>query len=203
MLFIVSYAPLFILIIVKQVHEGEGYLNWGGFNRDSIYLFLEKFGLSAFLGIIIVVGIVGLKIFISNLYKSSDTSGSLINISEVENKNSEAISYIGTYIIPFLFQDYSSWYSLVSLGIVFLVIFFIYINSSLILINPLLNIFCSLYEVKYSEKEGSEPKRGHVITSQKYLEEGDFLMVKNIGHKLFYGKFIEDYVDEYRKGKRS
>lgn len=37
-LFITSYTPLFILIVLKQISENVTYLNWGGINRESITL---------------------------------------------------------------------------------------------------------------------------------------------------------------------
>ncbi len=113
--------------------------------------------------------------------------GDEVTIKDVKNRNSESISYIGTYIIPFLFQSYSTFYELFAISFLLFVIYKIYINSSLLLINPLLNIKYSIYEIDFLDKEKIN-KSGMVITQRKNLEEENIIKIVKIGHKLYYSK---------------
>jgi len=58
------------------------------------------------------------------------------------------MAYIVTYIIPFLAIPFSGWKEGVALTIFFIVLGILYVNSNMIHINPMLNLFgYHLYEV--------------------------------------------------------
>nr|WP_321356999.1 hypothetical protein [uncultured Draconibacterium sp.] len=108
-LFATSYLPLFILLIAKQINSNYEYLKYGGFEIESIEIFITKFGLSFVLSIIAVLGFIGFKLTISNLENDAD-NGYTVEIFDIKNKNSESISYIATYIIPFAFLDLTGFF---------------------------------------------------------------------------------------------
>lgn len=192
-LFATSYLPLFFLMIVRQISQNNQYLNWAGFNIEAILLLFQKFGLSILLFAISFVGILGLRLSIKNISREAKINGHPVTIKDVKNRNAEAISYIGTYIIPFLFQDYSDWYSLISILFLLFVIYKIYINSTLMLINPILNIKYSLYEIEfYDTKDHTKYKSGLIITKDKFLQEDDSHLIHNIGPKLYFGVINEE-----------
>jgi len=197
-LFATSYSPLFLLMILKILFTHSGYLNWGGLDRSAICSYLKYFGLCTVLLGIIVIGSIGLLLFLKHIQRSTDINGFPVEIKDVKNKNNEAISYIGTYIIPFLFQNYSEPYEIISICILLIVVYFIYINSTLILINPVLNLWYSLYEVEFINKmygENKKNKNGLIITRDRFLEEEDHMMFRRIGHKLYFG------LSQFQEGK--
>ena len=122
-LFITSYIPLFGLLILRQIKQNIEYLNFGNFNQESIFLAFRKFGLSGFLLLLAILGFIGLKFLLKNL-DTKKANGELVKIIEVENKNSETISYISTYIVPFIFQDTNNLFDITSIFIVLVIIFF-------------------------------------------------------------------------------
>jgi len=184
-LFATSYLPLFILIILKQLSENYSYLHWGGFNVDAILLCIQNFGLSIFLILFSSIGIVGCKFLLQNLEKLSP-NGENVTVSKIDNKNSESIGYIATYIVPFLFQSFNGWYELVALLFLLVIIYRIYINSNLILINPILSFKYSLFEFEYKQQNG-KMKNGLIISKCRYLEEDSIIKIYEMGFKLFYG----------------
>jgi hypothetical protein len=184
-LFATSYLPLFILLIGKQINNNYECLNYGGIDNVSLMLFITKFGLSFILSIIAILGYLGFALTIKNLEKDSD-NGFKIRIADVKNKNSESISYIATYIIPFAFLDLSGLFDLFSILFLILIIYRIYINSNLILINPVLNIRYALYEVEYIEDENK--RTCFIISKEKYLQESEEIKIYEIGHKMYYSK---------------
>jgi len=184
-LFATSYLPLFILIILKQISENYSFLHWGGLGLDAIFSLIQKFGLSIILLLISFAGIIGCKLLFKNLEKVSP-NGENVTISKIDNKNSESIGYIATYIVPFLFQSFNGWYELFALFFLLIIIYRIYINSNLILINPILSFKYSLFEIEYKQ-QNSKFKNGLIITKDKHLEEDGIVKIYEIGFKLFYG----------------
>jgi hypothetical protein len=183
-LFVTSYIPLFILICLKQCYENRVFLHWGGFEKSAIYTYVQKFGLTTVLMLISLFGIVGCVFIFKNLEKDSK-NGDNVTVTKVSNRNSESIGYIATYIVPFLFQGFNNWYEIFALGFLLLIIYRIYINSTLLIINPLLSFRYSVYEVEY-EITNKKIKNALIITRYKDLNEGNILKIYQIGHKLYY-----------------
>lgn len=182
-LFVTSYLPLFALIMLRQVSENCNYLNWAGFTSDGLKLFLSKFGLTTVLLIISVIGMFGYIKTIGNIQEVAK-NGYPVIVTDVKNKNSEAIGYIATYIIPFLFQSFNGWYECVSVLFLLSVIYKIYINSSLLLINPVLSFKYAIYEIEYMEND--KTKNGLIISSDKYMQDDARIKIYEIGHKLYF-----------------
>jgi len=185
-LFITSYIPLFILIISKQISVNFKYLNWGGLRKEYIYIFITKFGFSSFLITISVFGTVGCFLLFSNFNKNIN-NGENVTLIDVKNKNNESIGYIATYIMPFIFQSFSEISEIFSFLFLMLVIYRIYINSNLLLINPILSFIYSIYEVEYEEQNGKK-RNGLIIIKDKLIEEETIITIYSIGHKLFFAK---------------
>ena len=182
-LFVSSYLPLFILIIVRQISENYLYLHWVGLSNQGIINFVSKFGLSAILICVSILGLIGFIKTLANIEEVAE-NGFPVTVKEVTNKNSEAIGYIATYIIPFLFQSFSGWYECFSVLFLLTVIYRIYINSTLLLINPLLSFKYAIFEIEFQEKGKS--KKGLIISKDKYLLDDANLKLYEIGHKLYF-----------------
>ena len=185
-LFVTSYLPLFILVIVRQIYENISFLYFGGFSIEAFTVFLQKFGLSFFLLLISFFGILGCYLIFKNLEKDA-TNGDNVTVQNINNKNGESIGYIATYIIPFLFQNFSNSYELFAFVFVMFIIYRIYINSNLILINPTLSFKYSIFEIEYKLQNG-KVKNGLIISKNRYLEEDTIIKIYEIGFKLYYCK---------------
>ncbi|EKO3566844.1 hypothetical protein P0E95_003224 [Vibrio metschnikovii] len=191
-LFIVSYLPLFFIMCFTQVYTYREHLYWGGFNGKALYNFIKYFGAVSVIIIVSVFGLIGLIVLLKNVKRRCATSGREVKILDIENKNSESITYLFTYLIPFVFQDLSSFTNVVSITILLSVTFLIYVNSGMILINPTISIKYTLYQVTYLDIESDKTRKGMLLTNCKYLEDGDLVEIEDVGHKLFYANLIED-----------
>ena len=147
------------------------------------YAVVSLFGLSTILLIASLIGLFGCMQTLGNIEEIAE-NGRPVKITDVKNKNSEAIGYIATYIIPFLFQSFSGWYECVSVLFLLCIIYRIYINSSLLLINPILSFRFSIYEIEY--KDWNKEKNGLVISRDKYLQYEADIKIYEIGHKLYF-----------------
>lgn len=182
-LFLTSYSPLFVCIIVRQLYYNRSFLHFAGFNKTGILCLLQKFGLSIFLGFLLALVILGTIIFIKNL-RSISKNGNNVTVKSISNKNAESIGYIATYIIPFLFQSFDELGDIIPLLILLIIIYRIYVTSSLLLVNPVLNCRYSLFEMEYEEK--GDIKQGLMISPFRDIYESDNIKIFNIGYKLFY-----------------
>ena len=182
-LFLTSYSPLFVCIIVRQLYYNRSFLHFAGFNKTGILCLLQKFGLSIFLGFLLALVILGTIIFIKKL-RSISKNGNNVTVKSISNKNAESIGYIATYIIPFLFQSFDELGDIIPLLILLIIIYRIYVTSSLLLVNPVLNCRYSLFEMEYEEK--GDIKQGLMISPYRDIYESDNIKIFNIGYKLFY-----------------
>lgn len=188
-LFITSYIPLFAIVVLKQLNNGSEYLHWGGLNNEAVRCFIRHFGMSAVLLGLSLIGIVGTIVLFYNL-KSNLPNGIIVKVNKINNRNSEAIAYIATYIVPFFASDFSVLFECVVFAIIIMLIYTIYTNSSMILINPLLGIWYSLLEIEYTIV-GDSSKETHdafIITTTKDYKEKINYQIYQVGFKLYYGK---------------
>ena len=185
-LFITSYTPLFLLICLKQIHSNKEFITWGSFTHESILIYFQKFGLSTFLLIISLSGLIGSFFLFKNIEEHAK-NGDNVTIKDVNNRNNESIGYIATYIVPFLFQSFSNWYEIVAFSFLMIIIYRIYINSNLIIINPLLSFRYSIFQLEY-ESANRKIRNGLIITKEKVLNEDAIIKIYPIGHKLFYAR---------------
>ncbi len=189
-LFIVSYLPLIFIMCFVQIYSYSEYLQWGGFTIAALQEFVKYFGVVFVLIVLSVFGTFGFFIFLKNVDRRCTTSGRTIKVVDIENKNSESISYLFTYVIPFVFQDLSTLTNVVSISILLMVTCLIYINSSMILINPTISMKYTLYQVTYLDIESNKTRSGMILTASRYLEEDDLLSIEDVGPKLFYAQSV-------------
>lgn len=185
-LFITSYTPLFLIIIIKVIAKNSDFLYWGGFNWYSFQTFLSKFGLVTGATLIILLSFLIVKLTLMNLEASID-NGFLVRVNNVNNKSSEIISYIATYIIPFVY-DANEPLDFLIMFLLIAIIFAIYINSPLLIVNPILGLKYGIYEVTFMQNGAS--KSAIVLSKDKYLLEGNIIKLLSIGHKIYYSKKI-------------
>lgn len=112
-------------------------------------------------------------------------NGNVVKIKEVTSINDEPLAYMATYIIPILFQNYSNLTDVLTLIVVFYVVYRLYIRSKLILVNPILNLKYSIYNIKFMD--GDIERQGILISKDKSIYEDDRAKIYNVGYQLFYG----------------
>lgn len=190
-LFCTSYAPLFSIIIFKQMLENANYLSYGGVNVAAITALITKFGVSIILFGLIFFGAIGIFIFVANMKTLTESNGHRFIVKKVQNKNNESIGYVATYLVPFMFQTFSSPFEIISFAVLLLVVYIIYTHSTLIIVNPLLNIKYSLFDIEYVNAKSGEEAQATFIADCHYVEKGDVLISKSLGSNLYFS-IVED-----------
>lgn len=185
-LFCLSYLPLFILLTIKVVITNKTFLHFGGLNQIAVGTFLEKFGFVIMLGFLGLFGMIGTSLTMKSILKKK-ANAFPIKIESIKPKNEEALSYLGSYVIPLLIKGDTGLFEYATFVILFIVYFKLYSSSSLILINPILNFKYGLYEIEYFHSgNDSKLKSAKIISSQQWLDEGDELQIIKLGHKLYF-----------------
>lgn len=127
LLFFSAYSPLFLILCIK---------NWALLSNFSLFWQTKTFW---FILVPFIISIISCVIFILCLFflskKAGDTEYTLLNYSDTA---SQSISYILTYIIPFLDFNLSNRYDILCIYILLSIIGIVYINSDMIYTNPLL-----------------------------------------------------------------
>lgn len=106
-------------------------------------------------------------------------------IVEIENKESEHLSFLTTYIIPLICFNFESDRYVVVLLLLLIVIGIIYIRTDLYYANPTLAILgFRIYKVKLERNNIS--KSNIILISRKKLSLGNFVSYKKLDEKIFY-----------------
>lgn len=160
-LFLSSYAPLFLIIAMR---------GWSP-NRHLAQ------GLAA----VSLVSVVVLFIFLRTAQK---LAADRIKVDSVASRDGDAMSYIVTYLLPFLAVNLNDVTDVASLGVVLLVIAILYVNSNMIYTNPVLNIVgYHIFEV-----HDADGKTSALICKRAYIRTGSEIDVISVGDYVLLEK---------------
>lgn len=154
LLFLSSYAPLWLMLAIQCAPKDIG----KGF--ESGWLLACAIGFCA-------VAVVSLLVLWLHIRKVQQTSPHRAAITAVQHKDSEAMRYIASYLLPFLSFSFTDWRMILCLAAFVGVIGVIYVHSNMVYINPVLSFRgYHLYEVTYDSGKVAMLlcKRQHVPT---------------------------------------
>lgn len=160
-LFLSSYAPLFLILAIRS---------WSDNHKISIAL-----------GAISSITLLILWIFVN---QARSLAADKVVIASVNSRDGDVMSYIVTYLLPFLAVDFKQVGDVVSLGIFIFVIGLLYVNSNMIYTNPILNI--AGYHI--FEVQDGEGKTTALICKRTYVRTGAELDVVSLGDYVLMEK---------------
>jgi len=160
LLFLSSYAPLSAMLVL---------LFW---SKSLIVA-----GIS---GIAALLGVIGMLLYLRVVGR---VDGVPTKIVACQSRGEAGMSYIITYIIPFLAVAFSEWQEAAALAVFFVILGFLYVNSDMIHINPTLNLFgYRLYEVTLDD--GSV----YNLVARGRVQRGRTLQLIRIGDEILFEK---------------
>lgn len=183
-LFLSSYAPLFLLIAVRQILSNTEFLIWGGLHFEAFKCLISHFGMAIICIFLTWYGLWGTYITFKNLDERVE-NGNIVKITEISSMNDEPLAYVATYIIPIMFNDYSKLADNITILCIFYVVYKLYVRSKLVLVNPILSMRYSIFNIKYNDGEVS--RQGILISKDNFIEENDIAKLYNVGYQLYYG----------------
>lgn len=183
-LFLSSYVPLFLLIAIRQILTNTEFLIWGGLNFEAFKCLIIHFGIALICVFLTWYGLWGAYITFKNLDEKVE-NGNIVKITEISSMNDEPLAYVATYIIPIMFNDYSKLADNITILCIFYVVYKLYVRSKLVLVNPILSMRYSIFNIKYNDGEVS--RQGILISKDNFIEENDTAKIYNVGYQLYYG----------------
>ncbi len=105
-------------------------------------------------------------------------------VVELQKRDGDVMSYIASYLIPFVTFPFSSWEQKAAIIVFMVVLLVVYVNSNMIYINPMLNLIgYHLYEVTLEHSELS-----HYLIVRDRIVRGERLHLVKIGESIFLGR---------------
>lgn len=177
-LFFVSYLPLFVILFIqnlKPFYEGDKLKGWKEIlkeNQIATYCLFASI-LSLFL-YFLISGMVQRYGF-----KTPET------VLKVKNTGVEYLSYLGTYIIPFIGMKFDSVNNSLATWVLILVIAVIYPRTNLIYANPTLALFgYNIYKVTLEKDDDEEI----VVITREKLKKRKSYRFKELTEEVFFAK---------------
>lgn len=135
-LFLVSYIPLFLILAIQNINDK---VVDASKNVLPISEVLWNNSLP-----IALIGISVISFLYYIFFTAMNSKGGFRNpkkITKIKNSGVEYLSYLATYIIPFMGVKFDSWNNTIATIFLFLVIGFIYTKTNLLYANPTLALF--------------------------------------------------------------
>lgn len=127
-----SYFPLTVIFAVQFFFKGE---QWAGIGALVVG----------------VAGLIGISAYLRFVRKLNSMK---VKIDSVVRRDGEAMSYIVSYLLPFIALPSGDVASCVSLGVFLTVLVILYMNSDMMHINPMLNLMgWHVYEITLADGE--------------------------------------------------
>ena len=159
-LFLSSYIPLWVIFAV---------VTWQGKRRLAL-------GFVA----VAVVSFIGTVLY---LRLAQRFAGIDMTVGIIRRKDSDTMSYIASYIIPFAATPFDKIDQTIALAIFLVVLCAVYINSSMIHINPLLSLMgYNLYEIE--DADGNP----YFLMSKRSLRRGETVRGIDLANNIFLEK---------------
>jgi hypothetical protein len=129
--------------------------------------------------VLAVVGLVGVLVYLHLAQKITPTE---VTVATYKRRDSDTVSYFVTYLFAFMKVPLDTWDKITAFLIFFLILGFIYVNSNMIHINPMLNIF------GYRIYELSQPDGERLLITRQKIKRNDVLRVIIMDDDIYLGK---------------
>lgn len=133
---------------------------------------------------LVFVSVVSVLVLFVFLRIAQKLAADRIKVDSVASRDGDAMSYIVTYLLPFLAVKLNDVTDVGSLGMVLVVIAILYVNSNMIYTNPVLNV--AGYHV--FEIHDADGKTTALICKRAYIRTGSEIDVISLGDYVLLEK---------------
>jgi hypothetical protein len=185
-MFCLSYLPLFLLISLRILFAKQEEFYMAELSWDNLKTFIQVFGFIAVLFFLSVYAIFGTYLTFKNIHSNLSNADPII-VNTIEPKNEESLSYLATYVIPLISSEKFGSYEYILFVVLFIMYYKLYSSSSMILINPVLNIKYGLFSIEYHNTlRPTEKRKALIISKHKWFDEGEKIYITKLSHRLYY-----------------
>jgi len=135
--------------------------------------------------VVLVIGASGLLIMILYFFQIAPRLAPIQErVIGVHGRDADTMSYIASYLIPFVAIPFGGWQQAAALLVFVVVLGIVYVNSNMIHINPMPNLMgYHLYEI--TVENSGEP---YALISRRRVGRGETLRLVDIGSGIFLEK---------------
>ncbi len=177
-LFLVSYIPLFFILAIQNLNDklvdekGVAFTVSQIMRHNLLPLTLISISLLSFAYYLIFI-----KVNASAGFRNPK------KITRIKNSGVEYLSYLATYIIPFIGLKFDTWNNLLATSLLFVIIGFIYTKTNLLYANPTLALF-GYYIFQATFEDGEE----RAVISKGKLKKNHSYKYKELSDELYFIK---------------
>jgi len=168
-LFLSSYAFLFVLLVIRTIGD-----SWWA---TAIYAGLAGSGFAA-LGIVLWAVRSGVE--------------REIEFREARQAGEATASYVVTYLIPFFDTNFASWRDVAVVVLFFSLLAFVYVQSEMLHLNPLLALFgYRMLEVTYATAgmgPGAQTRQARVFYRGALPDRHEPVRARSLGSNVYIAK---------------
>jgi hypothetical protein len=144
LLFLLAYIPIYIIAALKTINK-DIFTPTGEYLPIKKIIYLNLIPLS--LIILAILLVIYFKIYSRLALKPKGNP--IFKISAISPQHKEYVTYLGTYILPFVAIETKTIFDVIAIVFMFLTIGFIFSKTNLIYTNPTLAFFgYDIYEVE-------------------------------------------------------
>lgn len=143
-MFLLAYTPIYIIAAFKTVNNTTT-------DSKGVDLMIKQILANNYIPIALVVLTLLLVLYFLIYSKLilNPQGNPIFTINKITSQHKEYVTYLGTYILPFVAIKTSSNFDMAAVVVMFLTIGFIYAKTNLIYTNPTLALFgFEIYEVE-------------------------------------------------------
>lgn len=177
-LYIVSLILLFVSIIIKTYYQASFQLC----NSWECVMEYAKYNIPTIICLFFIfLGLIIYKLYFKELNGEFAHSKT---IKSVENISNNHLSFLATYILPFVTFDFNDERNWIILIFMLVVIGIIYVKANFFYTNPTLSLFgVYVYNVRFEKDESTI-----IAISRKKLKPGDIVKRRLIDENIYFVK---------------
>lgn len=176
-LFVSSYIPLYLLLVIKDIVG-----RWEKYGWESLKNFYKINSLNDVM-ILIFLFFSAISFFYLRHMLKTATKGAYIKIKEIKDETStNFLNYISIYFLSCMGLSLGSYEDMAVLVIVMFIIGYIYTSSNLVYINPILHLLgYGIYSMEGTDK-GTEKDVSALLVAKRSLrlKKGDQILSTKI-----------------------
>lgn len=152
-LFISSYIPLFIILIVNNIDLNRTFESISHIFCGNLNILINNITFKDIYLLILILTCIFFPLLISFILKSSDGFHQPLVVKSIETNNSSVLEYFITYLVTLISSGFSLR-EIIVFWIILYIIGHIYIKNNMLYVNPTLYLLFKFNIYKVSDSDG-------------------------------------------------
>ena len=177
-MYLLSLWLLLLLVIINKI-DVEICLKCSWATAPELLALLERNYLPAAAVVLLLISLIFYALFIRLIQGSKEGPYELL---EVEDKSSEHLVFLATYVIPLVGFGLETLRQCINLGLTLIVLGFIYVRTNLFYANPTLSLLgFRIYSAKLADGSAT-------LITREDMSKGDAVNILHLDRRIYFAK---------------